>query len=147
MKFKQLGVRTLIISDALIAVIIAGSVGLGHAIANNLFNQSQAPAPVYPIDESGQTYGSSADAISRETEPDLICALGVDGIYGYVRSVDLNEEMPKTPQEALDQMAKNAAIGARQIPLYAVDGKTVIGVFNIHNTQPTDISIEKEEAQ
>ena len=38
----------------------------------------------YPKNINGQTYGSSADATSPETEPELISAIGVDGTAGYV---------------------------------------------------------------
>lgn len=94
-------------------------------------NQDTKLGHVFPKNENGQTYGSSADADSLETEPDLIAALGVDGTEGYVKRTDLEGEMPRTPEEAIASMNNNEASNGRQIPLYAADGKTVIGVFNV----------------
>lgn len=131
MLHKPLGVRTVIIFVALVVGIVAGSIGLGPVIAGTYSNQSLAPAPEYLKNENGQTYGSELYATSLDTAPDLISAVGEDGTLGYVRSEDLNEEMPKTPEEALAKQNKHKVGAVRQIPLYAVDGKTVIGVFNI----------------
>lgn len=142
MWLKPLGIRTVIIGIALIAVIVVGTLGIGYAIANNYSNQSLAPTPVFPRNENGQTYGSALDATSLNTEPDLIKAYGVDGTLGYVRSVDLEEGLPKTPQEALAQQRK--AVRVRPIPLYADDGKTIIGVFNVVTGQGIEKSAGKE---
>jgi len=95
------------------------------------FSQNPALAPQYQTNENGQTYGSNLGAIMGNPQPDLIAATGVDGTNGYVRYVDLMGNMPKTPEEAL-AMQNNRKPGSAQIPLYAIDGKTVIGVFN-HN--------------
>lgn len=59
----------------------------------------------YPVNESGLSYGSAAQAVSVETEPDLILAEGTNGKVGYVYSKDLNGETPKSPEEAV-QMTK-----------------------------------------
>lgn len=85
---------------------------------------------IYATNDNGQTYGSSADAASPEKEPELISATGVDGTNGYVLKKDLDEEMPKSPEEALKQQ-KNRPVGGRDIPLYDQDGTTVIGSFHI----------------
>ncbi len=91
---------------------------------------------VYPTNENGQTYGSAADANSLTshgtpgTEPDLIRAVGVDGTSGYVLKKDLDGELPKKPEEAL-AIQRSRPPGGRDIPLYDVDGETVIGVFHI----------------
>ncbi|MFD0679412.1 MULTISPECIES: hypothetical protein [unclassified Paenibacillus] len=93
-------------------------------------NQIPTKATNYPKNENGQTYGFAADATSYESIPDLISAVGVDGTAGYVRKKDLDGEQPKTPEEAL-AIQKNRPVGGRDIPLYDVDGKTIIGVFHI----------------
>lgn len=121
--------RIVIISVALVAGLAVGMLGFGPAIANALFDQSLGPVSVYQKNEDGQTYGSALYATSIDTEPDLISAVGEDGTIGYVRSMDLYGVQPKTPEEALDQMRK--ADSVIRIPLYAVDGKTVIGTFKI----------------
>ena len=84
----------------------------------------------YPKNKNGQTYGSSADASSPETEPELIRAIGVDGTAGYVLKKDLDGELPKSPEEAI-AIQNSRSPGGRDIPLYDVDGETVIGVFHI----------------
>jgi hypothetical protein len=128
---KPFRVRTVIIGVALVVGIIAGSVGFGPAIANTLTTQDLAPVSHYPTNENGQTYGSALYATSPDTEPDLIKAIGVDGIIGYVRAVDLNGPIPKAPEEALT-MQRNAE-SVREIKLYDVNGKTVIGKFKIED--------------
>ncbi|MEC0231982.1 hypothetical protein [Paenibacillus alba] len=84
----------------------------------------------YPKNKNGQTYDSSADATSPETEPELIRAIGVDGIAGYVLKKDLDGELPKSPEEAIAIQNSRSPDG-RDIPLYDVDGETVIGVFHV----------------
>lgn len=84
----------------------------------------------YPKNNNGQTYGSSADANSPETEPELISAVGVDGTAGYVLKKDLDGELPKSPEEAI-AIQNSRSPGGRDIPLYDVDGETVIGVFHV----------------
>lgn len=93
-------------------------------------NPNEGPKTIYPMNKNGQTYGSAADADSPENEPDLIKAIGVDGTEGYVRKTDLVGELPNSPEEALE-MQKNRPPGGRDIPLYDVDGETVIGLFHI----------------
>ena len=83
------------------------------------------------INESGLTYGTASNAISVETEPDLISAIGLDGTEGYVYSIDLHGEMPKTPEEAVAMMKareellakSNEPIVIRTIPLYEKMGR------------------------
>lgn len=133
----------------LIVLVIATVVCLTFAIASVAImrNRGLEAAPKYPINEYGLTYGSGDQAISVETEPDLIAAIGVDGNEGYVYSKDLNGEMAKTPEEAaaqtraLQEAAQNAVgkdgtstITVREIPLYEVEGKTIIGSFAITYT-------------
>ncbi|AGL01883.1 hypothetical protein [Desulfoscipio gibsoniae] len=117
--------RIVITGVALISGLSLGIFGFGPAIAN----QNQELAPVYQINENGQTYGSAANATTEENEPDLILAEGEDGTIGYVLSKDLNGKQPKTPKEALEIQRNTPS--TRIIPLYDVDGKTVIGEFKI----------------
>ncbi|MBD5087478.1 MAG: hypothetical protein HDT30_01510 [Clostridiales bacterium] len=62
-------------------------------------------------------------------EPELILAEGNDGIIGYVRAEDLETDNVQTLDEAIAYM-DNRTLSYR-IPLYASDGKTVIGAFTI----------------
>jgi hypothetical protein len=83
----------------------------------------------YPKNKNGQTYGSAADATSSETRPELISAIGVDRTKGYVLKKDIDGELPKSPEEAIAKQNSRSP-GGRDIPLYDVDGETVIGVFH-----------------
>jgi len=131
---KKIGVKFFV---STLAFIIGIAVGFStmSTLADNKINRSQDKAPIYPVNENGQTYGSAADAISIETEPDLIAAIGIDGTKGYVLAKDLRANMPKTPEEAIAQMnarktaEANGTYEGRLIPLYDVDGKTVIGQY------------------
>jgi len=83
----------------------------------------------FPKNKNGQTYGSASDATSSKTRPDLIQAIGVDGTKGYVLKKDIEGEQPKSPEEAI-AIQNSRPPGGRDIPLYDVDGETVIGVFH-----------------
>jgi hypothetical protein len=135
--------KTIVLIAALVAGVTVGSFTT-QTLASGLRNRSQDKAPKYPVNSSGQTYGSVSKAISEETEPDLIAAIGLDGTKGYVLSKDLQDKMPKTPEEAVaitkeirkasaEAKAKGSNI-IREVPLYSVDGKTVIGKFGISGT-------------
>jgi hypothetical protein len=102
----------------------------GKTIIGSIHIAGAKSLDFYPENENGQTYGSDADATSEETRPDLISAIGVDGIEGYVMKKDLDGEQPKTPEEAI-AIQKSRSPGGRDIPLYDVDGETVIGVFHV----------------
>ncbi|WP_036746700.1 hypothetical protein [Paenibacillus sp. UNC451MF] len=55
----------------------------------------------YPKNKNGQTYGSATDAASKEAEPELISAIGVNGTKGYVLKKDIDGELPKSPRKPL----------------------------------------------
>jgi hypothetical protein len=96
-------------------------------VANQDYNFKHKDESPFLQIKNGQTYGSASDAPSYEDEPDLIRAIGIDGTIGYVKKEELNGPMPKTPEEAVKL---NDAI-PREIPLYDVDGETIIGKFII----------------
>jgi hypothetical protein len=131
--------KTVVVSF-LVGSIISLSV-IPVLASSGYLNRSLEKPPVYSVNEYGLTYGSAAKAVSRETEPDLISAVGIDGTKGYVYAKDLDEKMPKTPEEAVamtkalkKDWAEKKAKGEkylRLIPLYEVDGKTVIGKYGI----------------
>ncbi len=81
----------------------------------------------WPRNVHGQTYGSELRAATTDDLPDLILVIATNGKEGYVRRTDLYLPGPKTPEEA----ANRDTSSARRIPVYEVDGVTVIGVFEI----------------
>ncbi|WP_214627072.1 hypothetical protein [Paenibacillus agaridevorans] len=102
----------------------------GKTIISSIHIAGAKSLDFYPVNENGQTYGSDADATSAETRPELISAIGENGIEGYVLKKDLDGEQPKTPEEAI-AIQNSRSPGGRDIPLYDVDGETVIGVFHV----------------
>jgi hypothetical protein len=102
------------------------------------FDSVPAKAPVYPLNESGLTYGSLSDAISVDTEPDLIFVAATNGKLGYAYRTDLNEAdgttaalTMKTPEERLAWQTERDAAGTIFVPVYEVDGLTAIGEFPV----------------
>lgn len=79
---------------------------------------------------SGQTFGSELDAATPADAPDLISAWATNGKEGYILKIDLHTDVfsgSKSPEEAwAKQSARN-----RVIPVYAQDGRTQIGVYEI----------------
>jgi hypothetical protein len=128
----------------IVLTVVLSSLTIANLASAGILNRSLEKEAKYLTNKNGLKYGSARDAISVETEPDLISAVGVDGVEGYVYAKDLREEMPKTPAEAVakteaikEKLAKakpNEAIVIRTIPLYDVDGTTIIGSFEIKNT-------------
>jgi len=124
---------------ALVLGLTISTIGVVAYAANSYYNRSQEPVPTYDVNENGLTYGSAVFAVSPDTEPDLISAIGIDGTEGYVYSVDLQEDLPKTPEEAViktkalkeNVQQVNGSVIVKTIPLYDIDGKTVIGEFAI----------------
>ena len=60
----------------------------------------------YAVNENGQTYGTTGNAQSYETEPDLIAALATNGQEGYVYKTDLYaaEGHATSPEHAVELM-------------------------------------------
>lgn len=133
MNFKLFGPKTVIIGVALIVGIAGSAFSLHYGAAQaGVFH-------AFPKNQYGQTYGSELNATTPDTEPDLIAATGVGGVNGYLKRTDLEPDpFPKTPQDAIELTKKNLARGEYQIPLYAVDGKTIIGAFKISKVQATE---------
>lgn len=132
--------RILIAGGILTAGILLGTIAAESTIA--LTEKSSKAVTVYPKNENGDTYGSAFHASTNEEKPDLIEAIGEDGVTGYIRKKDLDGDMPKTPEEATALMNKQQVKGPRQIPLYEKDGKTVIGTFKAGETKPVDTKEE-----
>lgn len=91
--------------------------------------------PTVTTNEHGDIYGPEIFLEAIGIEPDLIYAIGVNGVEGYVKATDLEVPVAETPAEAVQQVRVN-----RTIPLYASDGISVIGSFVIQNNDPTAIA-------
>jgi len=131
-----------------VGIIVAccglGIVG-GSAIATAAQGNNAPSSPSYSVNDSGETYGSARSATSPAEEPDLIEAMATNGEVGYVRGSDLT--LPATTPE---DNIRNNDVYARgfTIPVYASDGKTVIGEFVVGGkTATTPEEAEKITSQ
>jgi hypothetical protein len=124
---------------------------LGIAIAISVIfvvaaSSSDVPAdrvePVFSINGNGETYGSITD-LEPEEYPDLVAAIGVNGVEGYFRMNEAHPEDPKTPEEALAWQEELQANGGFYFcPLYDREGN-VIGEMQIGPNSPSDgIAVE-----
>jgi hypothetical protein len=138
-------VKTLSVVIALVAGFLVGTLYFIPVVAFSQSSQDIVSVPVFPVNKNGETYGSLAKVNSPGQEPDLVMAIGVDGTRGYVKYVDLNGKQPRTPEEAIALQNSRLKEGPKTIPLYDVDGKTIIGEFKI--SKPKGIEITKETTQ
>lgn len=78
----------------------------------------------YAVNSNGETYGNYLEALEIGYEAELIYAEGIDGTLGYVRASDLDDGV-ESPSDVTVRTANET------IPLYASDGITVLGRFQI----------------
>ncbi len=124
----------LVATGASVVLVLGGAVGVGYAAATSGSSVTQAAdgpaAPVFPRNDAGLTYGSELDAQTPDQAPDLIAAIATNGREGYVRRADLYPQLPTSPEEAL-KAQEAGETGARTIAVYALDGTTVVGDFEV----------------
>lgn len=124
--FALAGGGTAIATGALASgdqVIIRAPISPGGAAPRSV------AAPAWPTNANGQTYGSLLNSTSSATDPDLAQVIATNGQTGYVYSSQLNPPAPSSPAEALAQQAADTA--GEYIPVYAQNGRTVIGQFEV----------------
>lgn len=124
---------TIVLALALGLVVILSGVTVAFALGDQSLRQQTAvgQGPTnWPANARGQSYGSALFADSPDDEPDLIMATATNGKDGYVLKTDLDGPTPGTPEEALSRQAERAG-KVRVIPVYGVDGVTIIGEFVI----------------
>lgn len=127
-----------------VAALIAG-LGIGgwatQALAVTAVDEVRGPdpsaqtRPQYKVNSAGESYGSAADASRPQDEPDLIRAVGDNGQLGYVRRTSIAAPTFHSPEAALAWQAGPGSLD-RTVPLFAQDGKRVIGTFTMDGVQP-----------
>jgi len=127
-------IKNLLLISTLVVGIIIGTQIMAFA-SFKLTNVPEYEKPDFPKNEMGLTYGSAA-FVDFDDMPDLIRALGTNGKEGYIYAVDWNGDEPNTIEEVVIYMdnirnLNEKGIFVRVIPLYAVDGVTVIGEYEI----------------
>lgn len=95
----------------------------------------------YAVNAQNETYGSGLLAEELGVEPDLIAAVGVDGVEGYVRAKDI-APVPNTIEEALE-MTENSKCN-QIIPLYNLEGE-IVGEFILTAVEDKEIDIIRKE--
>jgi hypothetical protein len=123
----------------ILSALAIGGLALGGSAlaATNSSHQGTSSAPaaqpqavhIFARNARGLTYGSELDAADPAHAPDLIAAYATNGKLGYVLAKQLHPQGPSGPTAALRAQAVTKA--AAQIPVYALDGVTRIGVFEI----------------
>lgn len=105
----------------------SSSKSAGTARAEKVLEDLMSKAE-YDVNENGETYGSAISANTIGVEPDLIAAVGTNGVNGYIKAEELTPEV-STVEEALALMGENGSV--RTISLYDVDGTTILDQFDI----------------
>ncbi|MBS42714.1 MAG: hypothetical protein CMH83_06020 [Nocardioides sp.] len=114
-----------------VALGVAGLAGLSAAFAEDATTEPPSPTSStveLEVNEFGETYGSAEES---KVDPDLVRAIATNGTVGYVRASDLNGPEPLSPEEAVQMTLDAQKAGARMIPVYERDGRTVIGEFKV----------------
>ena len=96
----------------------------------------------YPVNSKGEAYGSAMLASVVGYEPDLISAIGTDGVEGYLRLEDTIANI-RTPEEAASYM--ETYYEDNVLPLYNSEGE-VIGTF-VEDLNPGISADSMEEMQ
>jgi len=79
----------------------------------------------YPINDTGETYGGDIKEWEN-IEPDLILAENAEGVKGYIRASELEQNYIVTPEEAVAY----ESVGF-YVAMYLQDGETKIGEFYV----------------
>lgn len=87
------------------------------------------------LNENGETYGCMIASLEQDIELDLIAAVGNNGVEGYVRSAEMDAATYRAPEERHIVQTEDVTI-----PLYDVDGVTIIDTFTI--TAPNGVTYE-----
>ena len=136
-KVFRFSARFLVTAAALMGVVLGGLLTRPqvYAAVKNEITISVI-RPKYNVNQNGETYGKEQDALVYDP-PDLIAAIGDNGVSGYIRRTEADGEMPSSPEEALRLQEERANQPPRVIPLYAEDGITVLDTFTIGKGQKT----------
>ncbi len=110
--------------------------------------QVSSQQAVFPVNEQGQTYGSLSDlenpvsggvAVDECNEayvPDLVEVTADNGVNGYVLSEDLLGPLSDLSGEATE-LTEDGGSTVRELPVYAQDGKTVLGSLTVSSSWRT----------
>lgn len=92
-----------------------------RSVRNNEYVIEEYP---YPVNKNGETYGGDIYTNSPDIKPDLMAAYGDNGVFGYVKAKDFDDNV-MNPEEI------NGDKSRRVLLLYEKDGETIIGTFTL----------------
>jgi hypothetical protein len=84
----------------------------------------RATTSEWGVNANGETYG--VQRLGKT--PDLVAVFTIGGKQGYAYASELNRPVPTSPADALEQQEAQAG-DSRSVPVYELDGETVIGEF------------------
>jgi hypothetical protein len=125
MRTKSLKLITVGVTFALGVGI--GVYGWGAASADTSPSKDQMEIK---INDKGETYGSLV--YHDETDLYLVEAIGVDGTEGYIKTSDMNQDLPQTPEEAIQSMIEPKV--DKYINLYD-SNENIIGKFLLESSE------------
>ncbi|WP_145053633.1 hypothetical protein [Paenibacillus xylanexedens] len=83
-------------------------------------------------------YGLSATSADTSPSKDVVAAIGVDGKEGYIKTSDMNQDLPQTPEEAIQSM--NEPKVDKYINLYDSD-ENIIGKFLLESSEDSNTAM------
>lgn len=84
-------------------------------------------------------YGLTATSADTSPSEDLVKAIGVDGIEGYIKTSDMNQDLPQNPEEAIQSM--NEPKVDKYINLYD-SNENIIGKFLLESSEDSNTAME-----
>ena len=113
----------------------------------------------WPVNENGQTYGSSSDIAAYLPDgvstgnvgytllPDLVEMIGDNGVSGYVRKEDMYDPSENGPRARAFLAAAEAGADSFEytVPVYAQDGTTVVDEIDMGGTIGSATIVQEDE--
>lgn len=94
------------------------------AAARVLAEETLTENGAYPVNAQGQTYGSAELSRIVGCEPDLLAAVGIDGVEGYILRTDVRPELNTFKEIDAYQKAMASRTDCT-IPLYDAEGNEI----------------------
>jgi hypothetical protein len=134
---------------ALSLVLTIGGIGAGVGLSvggpSSISAKRQTVSTqllAYKVNGQGETYGSAERALAPSQLPDLIQVQATNGVTGYIKKADLLGPAP-TLQQVLGYPRDSqgnfvAPPTATSLPVYASNGATQVGDFEVDGSQSSN---------
>ncbi|MBC3762006.1 hypothetical protein ACUN7V_12395 [Quadrisphaera oryzae] len=97
----------------------------------------------WAVNARGETYGTQKEDGAR---PDLLAAVATNGVQGYFRTSEFDAAHgtgPTSPEDAAAWYARPVVVV--EIPVYASDGTTVLGQFDVPTNAPGAVGVARAD--